>query len=128
MWKVMFSFCLSVHGEGGTRLGKGYAIPALATLASASPSPNPSPNPQLDCCTQGMLRRGRYASCSHAGGLSCFDLYCRRECLYLWGCLSYCYGGSEFIWIEEQITEFPLVTQEEFGDISHVAVIDLEHF
>ena len=47
-------------------------IPGL--LPCPLPHAPPPPPPPTDCWAQGMLFRGRYASCGNAGGLSC-DCY-----------------------------------------------------
>ena len=101
MRKVMFSLCLSVH----RRYLYCPATPSPALYLPAPPCspaqypprppamylrhplpPNHPPSilypPPPDCLAEeGMLRRGRYASCGYVGGLLFFNCFVRPLCV-----------------------------------------------
>ena len=58
--------------QGGTLLGEGY--PGRVPPARSGMGGYPARGTQLGQQKKYSLHRGRYASCVHAGGLSCFFL------------------------------------------------------
>ena len=91
--KVMFSFVSSL--EGGTPTDWSQVLSrGVPPVQAGGGVPLSYPPPQTR--DKVMLRRARYASCSHAGGLSCFKM-CSSLFFFVLDLVS-CVNTEAFVW------------------------------